>query len=183
MIEAEIKLPITDREELEHRLEQNGFQKGRSVREEDLYFNSLQHDFRSRDEALRLRRVICSGKEEVLLTFKSPKLDRVSMTREELETPVGDLETMRAVLHALGYDLEYPVYKTRQYYKKESLTACVDQVELLGTFLELEILLPDETGHEAALLALENVLAALGHTMQETTRTSYLSMLMQNGSV
>ena len=57
------------------------------------------------------------------------------------------------------------------------MTACVDQVTGLGDFLELEIIVEDETRREAALREIEILLGKLGYTMQDTTRTSYLSMI------
>lgn len=181
MIEVEIKLAVKDPEDLKKKLLENGFQRGKIVREEDVYFNSDHHDFRKRDEALRIRSVrnLESGKEQTLLTFKGPKIDQVSMTRKELETGIESLPVMREVLMNLGFDKQYPVIKTRAYYEKENLTACVDQVERLGDFLELEVLVEEETGKESALLFIEETLKHLGHDLKETTRTSYLTMLME----
>ena len=53
--------------------------------------------------------------------------------------------------------------------------ACL--IERLGDFLELEIIVEDETKRAAALSEIETLLVKLGYTMQDTTRTSYLSML------
>ncbi|MFQ9748889.1 MAG: class IV adenylate cyclase [Anaerobutyricum soehngenii] len=72
--------------------------------------------------------------------IKGRKLDTVSTTRKELETRIDDAETTREILISLGYKRLYPVTKLRQYYHKGMMTACVDQVEGLGSFLELEIL-------------------------------------------
>lgn len=181
MIEVEIKLSIGKKEELEKALENHGFLKEKCVREEDIYFNSLHHDFRKSDEALRIRRItdLDSGTEESFLTYKGPKLDQISMTRQELETGVENMETMRSILHALGYEKEYPVRKTRQHYVMQNVTACVDEVEGLGVYLELEVLVSAESEREMALEKIENILETLDHKISETTRTSYLSMLMK----
>ena len=42
---------------------------------------------------------------------------------------------------------------------------------------KLEIIVEDETKRAAALSEIETLLVKLGYTMQDTTRTSYLSML------
>lgn len=181
MIEVEIKLPVENRQELERKLQMKGFQAGKCVKEEDIYFNSPERDLKKRDEALRIRTVtnLETESEESVLTYKGPKLDHVSMTRKELETGVENPQMMREIFCALGYEKQYMVRKKRSYYEKEKLTACVDQVEGLGNFLELEILLTDENKREEALAEIEKLLHELGYQMSETSRTSYLSMLMK----
>lgn len=54
----------------------------------------------------------------------------------------------------------------------------MDNVKGLGDYLELEILADEEAQREEALEKLERILNQLGYCMQDTTRTSYLSMLM-----
>ena len=60
-----------------------------------------------------------------------------------------------------------------------SITACVDAVTNLGDYLELEIIVDEEEKREAALDQLEQILHTLGYSMQDTTRTSYLSMFLK----
>lgn len=64
---------------------------------------------------------------------------------------IDDAETTREILISLGYKRLYPVTKLRQYYHKGMMTACVDQVEGLGSFLELEILVNTLEEKENAL--------------------------------
>ena len=88
------------------------------------------------DEALRIRTCDNFNTRETasFLTYKGAKLDTVSTTRKELETRIDDAETTREILISLGYKRLYPVTKLRQYYHKGMMTACVDQVEGLGSF-------------------------------------------------
>ena len=62
------------------------------------------------------------------------------------------------------------------------MTACVDQVESLGSFLELEILVDSPEQKESALQSIEALLLDMGSSLKETTRKSYLSMLLSKGS-
>ena len=62
------------------------------------------------------------------------------------------------------------------------MTACVDQVESLGSFLELEILVDSPGQKESALQSIEALLLDMGSSLKETTRKSYLSMLLSKGS-
>ena len=72
--------------------------------------------------------------------------------------------------------------KLRQYSQKGRITACVDQVESLGSFLELEILVDSPEQKESALQSIEALLLDMGSSLKETTRKSYLSMLLSKGS-
>ena len=89
------------------------------------------------DEALRIRESenLSRTSASSFLTYKGPKLDKVSNTRQELETAVADGDVCRDILLSLGYRELSPVRKLRQYYHRDTLTACVDQVEGLGSFL------------------------------------------------
>ena len=62
------------------------------------------------------------------------------------------------------------------------MTACVDQVESLGSFFELEILVDSPEQKESALQSIEALLLDMGSSLKETTRKSYLSMLLSKGS-
>ena len=189
MIEVEIKLPVRDGEEIETKLLQAGFVYIGTVHEQDDYFTSAYRDLKERDEALRIRSVryldgILAGQESTLLTFKGPKLDRISMSRMELETEVGNSGVMSEILKSLGFFPVPAVVKTRKNYllkcknSRMTINGCVDRVDKLGVFLELEVISEDERRKQPALEQIEKILAGLDHSMEETTRNSYLSMLM-----
>ena len=57
------------------------------------------------------------------------------------------------------------------------ITACMDQVENLGNFLELEVVIPEKEDRKEALQQIEEILHKLGYTLKDTVRNSYLSML------
>ena len=181
MIEVEVKLPLYRRSVTERALTASGFHAGDLIRESDTYYTSSFHDFMKKDEALRIRE--CENLTQItsksILTFKGPKMDNVSMTRKELETVVESPENCHAILEELGYYPVCPVIKLRQYYHKENITACVDQVQDLGSFLELEILVSDDSKREGALKKIETILHDLDLSMAESTTRSYLWMLQK----
>lgn len=180
MIEVEIKLPIKQRESVTANLEKMGFIKAGLVREEDVYFDNDFGQIRKNGEALRVRRIadLLTGEEETVITYKGRKMDQVSMSRRELETGIEDANVCIGILEALGFQIVEPkVIKTRQEYTLDQMHACVDTVENLGDFLELELVIAEEEGKEAALHEIEKVLQRLGYTIKDTVRNSYLSML------
>lgn len=186
-VEVEIKLKIRDGgvTALQNALLSQGFVPGNTVVESDLYYTSEHHDFVRLDEALRVRTIQTLQDGEVtsvssVLTYKGAKLDQRSMARKELETSVGDAAICDEILRSIGFSPVPPVRKKRQHFLKQDITACIDAVDGLGDYLELEIIVPSEDRREAALKRIETLLISLGYSMEDTTRTSYLSMLMQN---
>ena len=146
----------------------------------DLYFNPPGRDLKASDEAFRLRRV---GRANCL-TYKGPKRDAETKTRTEIEIPLGDGDATAAdaerMLLALGFRPVVTVRKSRQVYSFArggfDLEACFDDVELVGPFVELEILAPDEQ-YEPAKAVLLRTAAELGLTDKETR--SYLGMVLE----
>ena len=177
--EIEIKLPLKNLKETLKFLTEQGFQETAQIQEEDTYFNSVYHDVKKRDEALRIRTSTdCrSGISKTQINFKGPKLDKISMSRMELETEVSDAEVLKNIL--IHLDFVASVMKTRKYLKCGKLTACLDQVEGLGDFLELEVIAEQESEREEILSRMEDLLAILGYHMSDTVQTSYLNMLQK----
>lgn len=180
MIEVEVKIAIRDRKIAEERLLQNGFSYQTKVTEDDIYYTSKHYDMQEHDKALRIRTTenLDTGKRKAQLNCKGPKLDQISMTRKEIELEISEPDKMKEILIELEF---YPaaarVKKTRTYYRKNEMTATVDQVENLGDFLELEILAEKESDREKSLGKIRAVLEKLGCKNEKTLQTSYLSML------
>ena len=188
MIEVEIKLPLRRQEKTEETgriaevLCSMGFRKAARFRQRDTYFDNAAREIRGGGKALRIRETedLMKGIVTAELNFKGPRMDQVSMTRQELETEVGQAETGRRILAALGFSPVLPeVVKERTEYRREEITAALDRVEGLGDFLELEILADEETENGKVLQKLEELLGELGYQMGDTVTRSYLSMLQQ----
>lgn len=182
MIEVEVKLPVEDLNEIKRNLVKIGFEESSFIEERDTYFDNQQGDIRANDEALRVRETKDhrTGKIRAQINFKGKRLDAGTMTREELETGVENGEISRKILQAIGYIPVAPeVIKERIMLRRESVTACLDNVRGLGEFLELEILADSKKQKDAALGQIENILNNLGYQISDTVRTSYLSMLQK----
>lgn len=181
MIEVEIKAKITDVQTVAKSLLALGFTEDRTVSEEDVYYNGNDRDFRKTDEALRIR--ACrdlkdeTGSNE--LTYKGPKLGCESQTRKELEVSFEDPAKMKAILSALGYPTVLEVRKLRSTYRFAEITACIDQVDSLGDYLELEKLIEDKKDYPDAVGELYEWLSKLGIPKDSLTQYSYLELLMK----
>lgn len=180
MIEVEVKIPVKNIEIIKEKLLQSGFLYQKTVVETDTYYTSDHYDMRKHDKALRIRKTenLETGEAKAQLNCKGPKLDNISMTRKETEIEIREPEKMEEILKELEfYPASCTVKKTRSYYSRENMTAAADQVENLGSFLELEILAREEADREKGLAEIDRVMEKLGCDRRETVQRSYLSML------
>lgn len=102
----------------------------------------LQEDFLLDDphETLRHRRCVLRIRVEAgrsLLTFKGPVQPSQMKVREEVETVVGDGDTLRRCLEHLGYRVWFRYQKYREEFALGDVTVTVDETPV-GVFVELE---------------------------------------------
>ncbi len=186
MTEVELKAVLSPQQAaaLPAALARLGFLEQAAVEETDLYWNGGGRDFCRTDEALRLRSVrrLPDGEGRTYLTYKGPKLDARSSTRKEYETSVGEFGAAQSILRALGYYAAFTVKKTRRSFTRGAQTACLDTVDGLGRYMELEQLLEDGASREDALTSLLALLDALDLSRDALTRKSYLELLMASAT-
>lgn len=180
MIECEIKLKIKNPEEIRSKLLSLGFTESDQLTETDTYFDNNNGDIRSNDNALRVRETInhTDNHKYCQINYKGKKLDDKTMSRPEYEVEVSSAEDMAKILSFLGYyPVSVQVKKKRTTLRDASLTACIDYVEGLGDFLELEAIVANEVQKDSELNRINGILAKLGYSLADTTTTSYLSAL------
>ena len=183
MLEVELKFAVVDAGPIVAGILACGAQPQPPLQQVDLYFNHPQRDFGQTDEALRVRRV---GTQNVI-TYKGPVLDSQTKTRRELEIPLGEgiatADQMGEMLRSLGFQPVREVHKQRTPYhltwENRPFEFSVDEVEELGTYVEIETL-ADETQREPAKQAVLALAARLNLHAQE--RKSYLCLLLEKDS-
>ena len=183
MLEVEAKFRVSDSAAIRAMLTSWGATRTEVREDTDHYFNAPDRDFKTTDEAVRLRRIGDAN----YFTYKGPKRDTTTKTRTEIELPlaIGSAVAATAVrwLVNLGYRPVAVVTKAREVYQFQrsgfAFEACFDDVGAVGRFVELEIQ-AEEAQYEAAKTALLATAAELGLTEQE--RRSYLEMLLARDS-
>jgi adenylate cyclase, class 2 len=140
MKEVEVKAHIQNKDSVMSTLTAQGWSFSAPKRQEDTVYvretGSIpvylaNHDF------LRLR------KEEngtVLLTLKHHigRADNPNSAPHEYETTVGSREEIERMLLTLGFKEAVRINKVRVKAKKDTWEICVDEVEGLGSFIEIE---------------------------------------------
>jgi len=166
--EIEAKLKVESWEAVERRLGACGATFLGETVQADAYFDTVARDFTRGDKALRLRREKSGQRERLLLAYKGPKQPDDYKKRVEVELEVSDGEATEAFLVALGYDKALAFDKRRRLWRLRDCEVALDELPLLGTFVEIEG--PDSR----TILQVQEVLG-LSHVSH--TRDSYASLI------
>ncbi|WP_456478685.1 class IV adenylate cyclase [Geoglobus ahangari] len=169
-MEVEVKFAVENPDEIERIVEEMA-EFVIDKEEYDLYFNHPCRDFAETDEALRVRRDV----EGVTLTYKGRKVDPETKTREEIKVRLDDFDRMVAILGKLGFRVAGEVMKRRKIYRDGSVVICIDRLEGIGSFVELEIESDDVEGAKEKLFEYAE---KLGLSREKSIRTSYLEMVL-----
>jgi adenylate cyclase, class 2 len=157
MIEIEVKRRITD---------ERYVPVGPVLIQDDTLFGPPGHDLRILDPKVFLLRIRVTS-EGAMLNAKSKGSYGVA---REYETSVGDATQARRIIEATGFVELLRFRKERSEREVDGDTLCVDRVEELGCFVELERLVPDGTDPDLATRELEAKLDALGYTGERITK-------------
>jgi len=179
-LEVELKFPLTESQSVVAALNRLGAVWRETITQTDGYFAHPSRDFVATDEALRLRAV----GERNFITYKGPKLDSTTKTRREIEIEYATGGTAHqrfsSLLEAVGFHLAGEVRKQRQcghiQWQGREIELALDEVAGLGSFLELELLVPAAELEEA-----KSTLQSLAAELQlgASERRGYLDLLRQ----
>jgi adenylate cyclase class 2 len=172
MLEIELKVKVLSLAPVRENLrEANALFVSRSY-ERDTYYNAPHRDFTQTDEALRVRYV----NNAAVVTYKGAKLKNLGLkAREELNTAVESGEIFEQILSRLGFIRTAGVGKWRETYTLGPATISLDDVEGLGTFIEIEVIA--DGARDTILSEIDRVKKELGIT-GEAILDSYLELLL-----
>ncbi|MDI6882076.1 MAG: class IV adenylate cyclase [Methanothermobacter sp.] len=172
MIEVEVKAKTDPT--IKEKLESIGARKIRTEKQEDIYFNAPHKDFKITDEALRIRKTPTKA----LLTYKGPKIDEKSKTRQEIETEIPNPKKMTRILESLGFKKAHKVVKEREIYQLDDFKATIDKVKGLGTYIEIEKDIKENEDYAETLNKIYKIYKKLG-IQKGFQRKSYLELLLE----
>jgi adenylate cyclase class 2 len=182
-VEQKHRVDITDGIGLDLRLAVYGVKLGEPIGQSDEYFGHPSRDFAQTDEALRIRTE--AGKSFV--TYKGPKVDKQTKTRQEIELPIGTADAegkkFRELLQAIGFLPVATVVKIRRpfsiHYAGRDVEGAYDLVDHVGAFVELELIV-DEAGLEEAKRVIGKLAGKLD--LGPSIRRSYLEMVLEKNA-
>lgn len=183
--EVEQKFHLTDSARLQAALSELQFVQTGIESHHDTYLQHPARDFRRSDEAFCVRRI--DGK--ACVTYKGPRLtsstatENAAKTREEIELDIdaNQLDDWLRMLSRLGFLPQPNVIKRRTVYRSslplwQAFVVAVDDVEQLGSFAEVELLISDREQLDQAQRSIADLAHRLGLTHIQPH--SYLSLLI-----
>ena len=169
-VEIEAKIRVAGLQGYAAQLRELGASLRGQVMQRDLFFDRAAGSLRAGDMGLRLREERRSQGVTVQMCYKGPRRNGRYKEREEIQFTVSDAEQGRAFLAALGFQATLTVQKRRELWLLQGCEVCLDQVQQLGTFVEVEGPDPDNV---------TKVLQALGLNDAEHIAKSYVTMLAE----
>jgi predicted adenylyl cyclase CyaB len=113
---------------------------------------------------------VVAEKERYILCYKGGKQESEFKKRLELETEVNDFESLIKLFSALGYNEKMIVEKKRRLWKLGGCEVALDELSLLGCFIEIE-------GPDVETIA--DVQARLGLLALPSITKSYAQMIFE----
>ncbi len=185
MHEIEVKAALKDKEGVMRLLIERGVVFSEPVTEDDMLYALEVGDKESYNRNQNFLRTRVRGNGEIIFTLKHhPERHegRADSMPIEHETSVGSREEIEAMLKYMGYQEAVRVQKTRQKGKLDKREYCIDDVEGLGSFIEIEELGAKEDVSRIVEELLEE-LAGLGIAREDMFAERYdIAMLKKRWS-
>jgi adenylate cyclase class 2 len=180
--EVEIKFRSVDHGQLRRRLAERGAAEEPAVVQVDTYLNHPSRDFARTNEAFRLRRIGAENR----ITYKGPKHEGPTKTREEIELTLAEgedaFDRLSRLFENLGFRRVATIRKERTAFHLSDpprrIEVALDRAEGLGDFAEIEVVAADESELPAAQAAVIALAEELGLTAVESR--SYLRMALES---
>ena len=182
MIEIEKKFPVASFDAIRSQLAAGDFDVIKDAApkfQSDEYFNHRQLRFELQDIALRIREV--NGQH--ILTFKGPNQDATTKIRTEIEIEFSkeDAGKMSEMFLGMGMHSVAKVSKTRESillrWQGANVEVCLDSVDEVGYFVELEIVAEKDEDIPASKEKLESL--AEKFDLKDSNTISYLELLLK----
>jgi adenylate cyclase class 2 len=137
-VEIEVKLKVDSLLEAEQKLAELGAEFLAEQSQTDYFFDDANDALTSTDRCLRLRRQSVDGSERYFLTYKGAKEKSNFKKRQEIEVEIIEADSAQKLLSALGYEKVLVIEKKRRLWRLGECSVALDQLPLLGDFVEIE---------------------------------------------
>jgi len=136
--EIETKLKVDSHEDIEATLKKLGAKFTEVQFHRDDYFDDARGSFAAGDKCIRLRRQKTDHNQKTFLTYKGPKEKHQVKKRREIELELSNAENAHQIFIALGYKLVLTIEKKRTLWQFNHCDIALDDLPLLGKYLEIE---------------------------------------------
>lgn len=175
MREIELKFKVDDLDSFIEKLEKLGCSLSDVVYQNDTIYVENLDNIESVEGSIWLRVRKLNDKIEMNLKKQAVKKSE----SQEIEFEVSDYEKANIFLKTLGYKEWVRVNKKRRYSKYLNANICIDEVERLGSFVEIEYLIAEEDkkiNYEDELL---QIATELGIDISKRVNSHYDTMIFE----
>ncbi|MFC1781036.1 class IV adenylate cyclase [Planctomycetota bacterium] len=137
-IEIEAKLKVDSLEQIRDRLGKLGAEFVAELSQKDILFDDVNDTIKKADSCLRLREQAVSGDRKYILAYKGAKEESNFKKRQEIEIEITDYDSTCRLISALGYEQKMIVEKSRGLWRFGGCEVALDNLPLLGNFVEIE---------------------------------------------
>ncbi len=166
--EIEVKYRVADLGQVEAALHQRSLSLSRPVHQDDQAYAEIDWQYGMGKLGRSFVRLRTQDGHHVF-TLKRP--DANELACHEYETAVADREQMHAAILAMGFYPTTRIMKTRRTARHGDLSLCLDDVEHIGAFFEIEKVIGPEESGEAVQAELDAFARSLGVELERTADT------------
>lgn len=177
MREIELKFKVDELDKFVKKIEELGCTVGSIITQNDTIYVANLDDTDSVEGSIWLR--VRKVNNKIEMNYK--KQSALKSESQEIEFGVDDYEKANRFLKALGYKEWVRVNKKRRYSKYKSANLCIDEVERLGSFVEIEYLIDEndkKINYEDELIKLAE---ELGIDIHNIVNSHYDTMIAELG--
>lgn len=173
MREIEIKASISDKQALVNVLRDKGVELSPPITQRDQVYGRPGIAGGSDNKApwLRIRSETKNGNTVQIFTLKKSVTNQLDSI--EYETEVADDKELGQIITHLGFEPYSDLTKTRQKAQLGDIEICVDTVDGLGDFIEVEKLTDEDANYEEVVVELWEVLERFGVNRNDQVTDGY----------
>ncbi len=180
-VEVKYQLDSDSKKLLDEYLVKSGYQKLKQATETDTYYSRPDVDFIETKECLRIRKTDTFSE----LTYKPPTTDEMmkqcAIWKHEINIPLNNSEDAEHLLQYLECKELATVIKKRAVYQNNNVNISVDQVDNLGSFVEIEIMTTEDEV-EQAKQTIQDIAQQIGLKEKDKPTMPYRDLLIAKTS-
>lgn len=178
MKEIEVKAYLKDEAAVIAKLAELGCTLSAPERQIDTVYTRIPantiEEYLTNDHFVRIREK-SDGK--FIFTVKKP-VSKEILTKAEHETVVADAQELEQALYLMGYQKANTVSKVRRMVMYKDFEICIDEVENLGAFIEVEKMSDEDA--DMVRNDLEIFLESLGVSLKDEVHKGYDMLAIEN---
>ena len=180
MKEIEVKARLKNKDQIFEKLKSLGCVLSAPIRQVDTVYTKIVgsvEEYLKNDHFLRIRE---KSDGRFIFTVKKP-LSNLVLTKAEHETEIKNPIELEQALFLMGYQTANKVIKVRQTTHCKDFEICIDEVENLGSFIEVERMSDDDM--DAVRKELNEFLDSLGVSSEDQVHKGYDILAIESGNL